>query len=183
MSHRTLGAWLFGKMPTHGDFVSRGLDQRERDRLDAWLSSGMAAARERLADRFEPCFDAAPSWCFASPDPDGSWSGGALCPSIDAAGRRFPLVVARRAPSSLEAEDSARLCAEVLCDAFEHAYDADALWRAVGEIAAAAGPEATTPGAASAQWWVEDEHGARVETRQGAWPDGLLATMLEGVDA
>ena len=88
MSRRPLGRWLFGKLPVLGDFVARGLDGQMRDALDHWLSADLAAARDRFGDEFEPRYDAAPPWRFIDCDPDGGWSGGALCASVDRAGRR-----------------------------------------------------------------------------------------------
>ena len=61
------GAFLFGKMPSHGDFVARGLAAEERDSLDAWLSAELADARAALGERFEERFDSAPPWRFAWP--------------------------------------------------------------------------------------------------------------------
>ena len=35
---RPAAAWLFGKIPAHGDFISRGLDHATHELLDDWLS-------------------------------------------------------------------------------------------------------------------------------------------------
>jgi len=89
-------AVLFGKLPSHGDFVHRGLEDYARAAWDAWASEGMAAAEAGLGPRFDGAHDAAPPWCFiAGPGPLGEgWRVGAFAPSADSAGRRFVVVVA-----------------------------------------------------------------------------------------
>jgi len=42
---RPAGAWLFGKIPAHGDFISRGIDHATHVLLDDWLSTEVAAGR------------------------------------------------------------------------------------------------------------------------------------------
>ena len=85
MSCRPVTAWLFGKLPSHGDFVTRGLSPAERDQLDRWLSDEMEQARDMLGEQFAARFDETPPVLFAHPCEAG-WEGGALCPSIDSAG-------------------------------------------------------------------------------------------------
>ena len=104
MSQRAVGAWMFGKMPTLGDFVARGLGQQARVDLDTWLSQEMVSARAEAGEGFEARYDAAPAWNFVECDDAGQWNGGALCASQDQAGRRFPLImdVARPAGPGIE---------------------------------------------------------------------------------
>ncbi|WP_372623347.1 type VI secretion system-associated protein TagF [Falsiroseomonas sp.] len=87
---------VFGKLPSQGDFLLRGLPASFADPWHAWLVRGLATAREALAARFEPAYMAAPVWRFAlppaacGPDP----AAGVMLPSVDAAGRLFPLTIA-----------------------------------------------------------------------------------------
>lgn len=139
---------LFGKLPAHGDFVRRGLPPAFCDPLDAWLASGVVAAREALGGRFDDAWDAAPAWRFAlPPGACGTHAAaGVLLCSRDAVGRRFPLVVAALGDADAgwfaRAEGVARM----------PMHDADAL------LAALPIPEADgTP--APAGWWTADPPG------------------------
>jgi type VI secretion system ImpM family protein len=87
---------LFGKLPAHGDFISRGMSDAERDAWDAWAAGGLAAAEAALGENFEFAHGSAPPWCFVSgPGPLGQgWRVGAFAPSTDRAGRRFIVAAA-----------------------------------------------------------------------------------------
>jgi len=91
---------LFGKLPAHGDFVRRVLPRSFIAPWDAWLSEGMAAARDRLGDAWEEAWEAAPPWRFRlSPGacgPDAAF--GVLVTSADTVGRLFPLTLAAVLP-------------------------------------------------------------------------------------
>ncbi len=93
MKADTGAPFLFGKLPAHGDFVSRGLAPAEVEAWDAWASQAMEALRD-ASPMFEQAHDAAPPWRFvAGPSRLGpGWRAGALAPSIDSAGRRFIVV-------------------------------------------------------------------------------------------
>lgn len=100
----------FGKLPMLGDFAQRRLPPLFVEKVDAWLSQGMAASREALGEAWLETYLGAPLWCFAwSPEViDESWWFGVMMPSVDAVGRYFPLVVAargaaRRAPAQRDA--------------------------------------------------------------------------------
>src|SRR5919107_2608227 len=92
---------VFGKLPSRADFLSRGLPASFTDPWHTWLVRGLAAARERMAERFEPAYMAAPVWRFVvpphacGPDP----AAGVILPSVDAVGRLFPLTLAAVSPS------------------------------------------------------------------------------------
>jgi type VI secretion system protein ImpM len=87
---------LFGKLPGHGDFVHRGVDDAVRAVWDTWASTGITEAKAELGERFPDAHDRAPPWCFiAGPGALGDrWRVGALAPSTDNAGRRFVFVTA-----------------------------------------------------------------------------------------
>jgi type VI secretion system protein ImpM len=108
----------FGKIACLGDFASRRLDTALRDAWDRWLSQRMVAMRERDGDAWLEKYLRAPvQYWLQSPEHDGQrWHAGSLMPSVDSAGRYFPLVVVQplaRVPGDLRdwVELEARLCA------------------------------------------------------------------------
>ena len=124
---------LFGKLPSHGDFVSRNLDPAAREALDGWASAGLEQAREALGEAFEAAHDGAPPWRFvAGPGPLGpSWRAGALAPSIDSAGRRFLVLLAVDGLEPAEAAGAGEALADamegLIYGAFEQGMSADAV--------------------------------------------------------
>ncbi len=141
--------FVFGKLPTHGDFVQRGLAGPVRSAWDDWASAGLARAREALAERFDAVHEQAPSWRFSiGPGPLGPlWRVGALAPSVDRVGRRFLIVVGADALAPPQAHSAALAegMEALIYDAFEGDWDADTLvdaaartlddcdWAATGE--------------------------------------------------
>jgi type VI secretion system protein ImpM len=125
-------AFAFGKLPTHGDFVARGLSGSDRDAWDAWASAGLAQARTVLGADFEARHDTAPPLRFSfGPGPFGEgWRTGALAPSIDATGRRFVIVLGGRTAQAPPAPCADRIAAAAEAEihrAFEDAADIDAM--------------------------------------------------------
>jgi type VI secretion system ImpM family protein len=123
-------AFAFGKLPTHGDFVARGLTPDAREAWDTWSSAGLEDARATLGEVFEARHDAAPPVRFTfGPGAFGpGWSTGALTASIDTAGRRFILVLGvhtEQAPSA--SEQMAEAAEHEIYRAFETAADVDAM--------------------------------------------------------
>jgi type VI secretion system protein ImpM len=95
----------FGKVSTHGDFVSRRLPSGLVEAWDGWLQQCIEASRVQLGDRWLNHYLISPVWRFAiSPGvlgPDGL--GGVMMPSVDRVGRYFPLMIgATGAPPLLE---------------------------------------------------------------------------------
>ena len=171
---RPAAAWLFGKIPAHGDFISRGLDHATHELLDDWLSVEVARARARFAD-FDVRYVQAPPWYFVDVDSAGAWSGGALCLSVDKVGRRFPILVAGPASGADTAREVALAALELVFTTFGEGWDADQLALALGSIVAdrASGPVPT-----QSVWAIEAEDGTRIEMT-GRFPDGLIERMLE----
>lgn len=167
-------AWLFGKIPAHGDFISRGLDPVLHEALDLWISAELARARARFGDFDERYVRAAP-WHFVDRDPDGSWSGGALCPSVDAVGRRFPILVAAPATDAAQAIATAHAALELVFAALGEAWEATRLHDALGAIAVSATPDAAP---VQSVWAIEADDGTRIEMT-GRFPEGLIERMLE----
>ena len=141
---------VFGKLPAHGDFVSRGLRADERDALDTWLSAAMLTAREAWADSFEDRYDRAlPLRC------DGPGMSGALAASQDSAGRRYPLL-------ALSGYGETERIEALLYDAIAQAWTADRLANAL-----------TSPTGAAERWYRDE--GPIVP---GQAPATLLVEML-----
>jgi type VI secretion system ImpM family protein len=173
-SARPDGPWLFGKLPAHGDFIGRGLAPALREALDDWLSTGLAQARARFAD-FDERYRLAPPWHFVDRDGEGRWSGGALCLSVDAVGRRFPVLLAAPAEGPDEAEAVARAALETVFSALGEGWEAARLHEALGALALDPwdGDRPT-----QAVWAIEAEDGTRIEA-EGRFPAGLIERMLE----
>jgi type VI secretion system protein ImpM len=171
---------LFGKLPSHGDFISRGLDLTACDAWDRWASEGLEDARAQLGERFDDAHDRAPPWRFV--DPPGrfgaDWRAGVVAPSIDGAGRRFIIMLAAEGLTPEQAGGGGEAVAEemeaLIYQAFESGWDADATITAakgpVGRIAA----EGAAP---QPRWWTLGgfDHAA-VSSERG--PVGLIARML-----
>jgi len=154
-------AGFFGKLPTQGDFVSRGLAPGTRAWLDQWLTRWLAPYVH---------------------DPDRWPRGGirgvldapsgplvvVIGPSIDRPGRDFPILacIAADAPSRPGADRWADLAAVALARAVRGDYDADTLLAALETIPAPAAGEPPLP----APWlWSDSAEGP---------PETLLTTLF-----
>lgn len=83
----------YGKVPMRGDFISHGLPFAMVERLHEWLAEGLAGAQAVLGARWDDLYLTAPIWHFAWPaDLCGDVLAGVMLPSVDAVGRRFPLL-------------------------------------------------------------------------------------------
>lgn len=86
----------FGKVTTHGDFVSRRLPDDMLQAWDAWLQQCIQTSRQQLCNDWLSHYLTSPVWRFAiAPgvlSRDG-WSG-VMMPSVDRVGRHFPLMLA-----------------------------------------------------------------------------------------
>jgi type VI secretion system ImpM family protein len=81
----------FGKLPAHGDFVSRGLSPAQGEVWDGWFAGAVEAGRARYGDGFENAHAAAPAWRFllGQGPLGGGWRVGAIAASLDSVGRAF----------------------------------------------------------------------------------------------
>ncbi len=139
-------AFVFGKLPAHGDFVRRGLSAEAQQLWDDWASGEIHGAREALGEEaFEGAHDFAPAFRFVS-GPGGlgpHWRAGAVAPSVDSVGRRFVVVMGLDGLAPHEAAVLgcvlADRCEAALRGALVNALDADA---AVADLAAEAPCEA-----------------------------------------
>ena len=91
-----------GKLPTLGDFTSRGLDHDFVVVWDEWLSAGLSRLRADSPDAWVDAYLASPTWRFVvtprflpAPLTTGIWTG-VVMPSVDRVGRYYPLTLAGR---------------------------------------------------------------------------------------
>lgn len=179
-------AIVFGKLPAHGDFVGRGLQETERQNLDRGLTTGLARARDLLGEDFEAAHQSAPPWRFIlGPGELGQdWSAGALAPSVDSAGRRFLLLVgAGDLPRRAATPSLSGAMEDLIYDAFAGAWRADELAAAI-EILGAEAPDdeavhdapEQAPGDAPG-WWTEGGPAHAPKSFHGALED-LIPVML-----
>jgi type VI secretion system protein ImpM len=92
----TVSFGFYGKIPARGDFVRSGLPRAFVDAWDGWLRIVIAESRALLGDAWLPAWMEAPVWRF--------FLGAGICgpgaalgvfmPSVDRAGRHFPLTLA-----------------------------------------------------------------------------------------
>lgn len=153
-------AVLFGKLPSHGDFVARGLDAPAREAWDAWASAGLAQARAALGDAaFDAAHDRAPPWRLVSgPGPFGrGWRAGVLAPSVDVAGRRFVVILAleplSEAVAAADGDAIAEALERLLWDGFAGGWDADRFVQAAGRAAGAASSGVERAPGLQERWW------------------------------
>lgn len=174
-------AALFGKLPAHGDFVSRALDEAAVTAWDAFFAKGVAEAREALGDDFEAAHDAAPPWRFVQgPGAFGAgWRAGAWAPSMDRAGRRFVIALLAEGAAS---EAVAEAMEAAIYDGFEAGENADDLLnRAEAAIEAAA--SAAAPAPRTSRWWTLGGADHRPDQVEGEPNPGLLSRALRPAEA
>jgi type VI secretion system protein ImpM len=96
---------FFGKLPGRGDFVRRDLPNGFVDGWDSWLQQGLEASRNALGEAWLDAWLCAPIWRFALPAGicgTEAWAG-VMMPSVDRAGRYFPLTLAVSPPPGVPA--------------------------------------------------------------------------------
>jgi type VI secretion system protein ImpM len=87
---------FFGKLRSHGDFVSRRLPPAMQSAFDGWLQASLVRSRAALGADWTPTWASSPLWRFVlAPGLCGTraWCG-IMMPSADRVGRCFPLVLA-----------------------------------------------------------------------------------------
>jgi type VI secretion system protein ImpM len=89
-------AGFYGKLPARGDFVRAGLPRDFTDRWDDWLQSVIAGSRALMGDDWLPAYLESPVWRFSLPPRMCGELAvlGLVLPSVDKAGRYFPLCFA-----------------------------------------------------------------------------------------
>lgn len=95
---------FYGKLPSHGDFLQRGVSDDFVNQWDAWLQDGMARSRSELGEQaWLDVFLTSPLWRFAlaSGVVGGPVWAGILLPSVDRVGRYFPLTIVAELPPAV----------------------------------------------------------------------------------
>jgi type VI secretion system protein ImpM len=86
---------FFGKLPSHGDFISEGLERDTITTLDTWIRGGLHACEQEFGTGWSKLFAASPPWRFIVEK--GVWGNatyaGVMLPSKDRVGRSFPLLI------------------------------------------------------------------------------------------
>jgi type VI secretion system ImpM family protein len=94
---------LYGKLPSHGDFLRRRTSDAFVDAWDHWLQECIAASRAALTERWLEVYLTSPVWRFACAGgvcgPDGVV--GVMVPSVDRVGRYFPLTLVATLPKDV----------------------------------------------------------------------------------
>ena len=93
-------AGLFGKLPARGDFVRESLPRDFTDAWDAWWLRGLTDTQLRPREEWCAAWLEAPVWRFVLPPGLCGRNGvlGLWLPSVDKAGRYYPLTIAAAAP-------------------------------------------------------------------------------------
>ncbi len=85
---------IYGKLPAHGDFVSVNLDAPLTAGMYKWCNQVIFDSREKMGEiPWLKAYLVSPVWrfCFPVPEQTGKAVAGVMLPSVDAAGRYFPL--------------------------------------------------------------------------------------------
>ena len=96
VSARGVTAGFYGKVPARGDFVRVGLPRDFTDPWDSWLERVIAGSRGQMGEAWLPAYLESPVWRFMLP---AGLCGphavlGLMLPSVDKAGRYFPITFA-----------------------------------------------------------------------------------------
>jgi len=98
MSSEIIKTGYFGKVPTHGDFVSHGLPTSFIQPWDAWLQQAILSSHQDLGEEWLNYYLTSPIYRFVlSPAICGSesWSG-IIIPSVDQVGRYYPMTLSSK---------------------------------------------------------------------------------------
>jgi type VI secretion system protein ImpM len=97
---RSVDVGLFGKLPSHGDFLRRRVPNEFVDAWDSWLRECLPASRSALGERWLDLYLTSPAWRFicAAGTCGPSPVIGLMVPSVDRVGRYFPLTLVAPLP-------------------------------------------------------------------------------------
>jgi type VI secretion system protein ImpM len=167
---------LFGKLPSHGDFLRRRVSDAFVAVWDPWLQHCLADSRAALGDRWLDVFLTSPVWRFACAEGVAGPEAvvGVVAPSVDRVGRCFPLTIVAPSPgltpalAAVEASQFYERATQLVVDTFEtelvdfERFDADvvslgvdlARVRLPGDLALAASVAAALDNGAGTAWHV-----------------------------
>lgn len=141
-------AGFFGKLPTTGDFVARGLPPVFQRRWDEWVT-------RHLAPRLAAGGNWPPGGLRFRLVSGGKVAAGVILPGRDAAGRRFPLsalLIGAALPDPAALDPWCDAAANACRAALSGKLGADSLWDLLDGIAP---PEGTGPATALLLWSAE----------------------------
>lgn len=86
---------VYGKLPMHGDFVSRNLPAAFIKTWDEWLQLYIASSKEQMGDEWLDIYLTSPIWRFvlSSGVIDQQHWAGIMLPSVDQVGRYYPFSI------------------------------------------------------------------------------------------
>lgn len=106
---------LFGKLPSHGDFIARGLTSPQRQALDRWLT-------QNIGQMTLPADGLRLRWALG-----GAPMVAAIMPSKDKAGRVFPIMAVTDDTNVNWADAAAHVLAHAIADGSDAQATFDAL--------------------------------------------------------
>lgn len=129
----------FGKIPSQGDFVRTPSPSEQILAFEAWLTRAMERGDERGGEAFKAAFQAGPALGFVwsgvmEKKKERALVGGVIQPSVDAVGRRFPIVIGAPLPLAIF-EKRPAATALVMHEFFQEAGDAAARARSAQSAA------------------------------------------------
>lgn len=155
-----------GKLPSRGDFISRGLPRSFLSPWRSWVDASLAASRRTLGEGWELAWLEAPVWRFTLPGgacgPDAVL--GLTLPSVDRVGRHYPLTVAAvfigqaALPSATDWLD---VTEPLAMSALAEDWEPGALMAAISSLT----PPAAGGTATAATWWTAGSPRVAAETR------------------
>lgn len=98
---------VYGKLPAHGDFISREIPNHIANAWDAWLQGYVGTSQQVLGEDWLDIYLTSPIWRFCISDgifDENAWQG-IILPSVDRVGRYFPFsIVAKSGHGRLPTE-------------------------------------------------------------------------------
>jgi type VI secretion system protein ImpM len=179
-------AGFYGKLPARGDFVRAGLPRDFIEPWDAWLQSVIAGSRALAGDAWLPTYLESPVWRFTLPP--GMCGDlavlGLMLPSVDKAGRYFPLSFAALHPFGI-ATASGDAWLDVCETAGREALEQDTEPQEIAGMLGAPDPsDAATVATLDAVWWSDGSERvqpSRITLR--SLPDVATYAAMLGADA
>ena len=182
---------FFGKIPTRGDFVRVGLPRSFISPWDDWLQVMLAASKTALGEQWQAAWMEAPVWrLLIQPGICGPDTVlGVFMPSVDRAGRYFPLTLACVAPrqdgNAAAAQDWLNTAEAAGIAALEHDIEPDGLADLLSAATVPSGCEPAQVPVGDCAWWTEGAPrvpAAAFATRGLPGPE-LFIRMLDAQDA
>ncbi|HLY59005.1 MAG TPA: type VI secretion system-associated protein TagF [Stellaceae bacterium] len=147
---------FYGKLPSRGDFLTSGLGRAFVDAWTEWMDQGLRASQEALGAEWVPAWMEAPLWFFTlAPGLGGpTAAAGFFFPSVDRAGRHYPMTVVTLFPGLSGPPDAMTLdpwlrdCTVPALAALYDDWAPDALAEALGKL-----PAPSVSVSASGRFW------------------------------